>query len=329
MRPLIEVDAGAITENIERLRTLSGLDVIGVVKANGYGHGMEIAAHAMLDGGAVQLGVAEISEALRLRAAGIRVPLLAWLHCSNPDFAAAQAAGIEVGISSLVQLEAAAAVGGVRVHLKFDTGLGRNGVPAADWAAVIDRAAQLQADGAIRVVGVMSHLAGTSDDADDIQRERFFVVTAATADLEPESTHLCASGGLLGTVVGTRARPGISAYGLHPNGADAAGDDARGLGIRPALRLSAPVESGRLAFGWRHGLLPAQEAAVLVDGRRVRIAEPGREISKLAEPVTGTAVLIGSGTDGEPTAGEWAGWTGTIGYEVVTRLAADIERRRR
>ena len=85
------------------------------------------------------LGVADLDEALELREAGIDAPILAWLHDPDADFAAAVAADVDLGVSSLDQLERPQPQrGGIRrvairavVHLKIDTGLSRNGVPEA------------------------------------------------------------------------------------------------------------------------------------------------------------------------------------------------------
>ena len=100
-----------------------------------------------------RLGVADLDEALALRSAGIDAPILAWLHDPDADFAGAVAAGVELGISSLAQLERAASAlqgGPARVHLKIDTGLSRNGVAEEDWGAAVARAAELRARGAPR-----------------------------------------------------------------------------------------------------------------------------------------------------------------------------------
>lgn len=103
------VDLGAITRNVEHLRSSIGTPhTMAVVKANGYGHGAIESARAALAGGADWLGVADIDEALALRAAGIDAPVLAWLHDPDADFAPALAAGIDIGVSSLQQLEAVA-----------------------------------------------------------------------------------------------------------------------------------------------------------------------------------------------------------------------------
>src|SRR5690606_39587259 len=74
------IDLGAIADNVRHLRTLTGVDVIGVVKADGYGHGAAAVATAALAGGATRLGTATLDESFALRRAGITAPLVAWLH---------------------------------------------------------------------------------------------------------------------------------------------------------------------------------------------------------------------------------------------------------
>ena len=129
------IDTTAITENVRHLRRLTDSDVIAVVKADGYGHGAVRSAVAALAGGASRLGVADVAEAIALRRAGIDAPILAWLHAPGASFAEAAVFGIELGISSFDQLVAAAAAAtadrAVAVHLKVETGLGRNGIAPA------------------------------------------------------------------------------------------------------------------------------------------------------------------------------------------------------
>ncbi|MFT4213702.1 MAG: alanine racemase, partial [Microbacterium sp.] len=112
------IDTSAIARNVRQLRRLTDCEVIAVVKADGYGHGAVRSARAALAGGATRLGVSDIDEALALRRAGIDAPILAWLHAPGADFAEAAAHGIELGISSLDQLQAAASTDQpVAVHL--------------------------------------------------------------------------------------------------------------------------------------------------------------------------------------------------------------------
>src|SRR5436853_5982057 len=95
------IDLGAIRANTAILRAAAApADVMAVVKADGYGHGLLPSARAALAGGASWLGTAMISEALALRAGGITEPLLAWLWSPDdqPDLAAAVAAQVDVSV---------------------------------------------------------------------------------------------------------------------------------------------------------------------------------------------------------------------------------------
>ena len=153
-RAEIVVDLAAIRHNVRILKDLVSVDgpvqLMTVVKADGYGHGMVEAAAAARSGGADWLGVATIEEALALRAAGDRGPLLCWLSAPGDDFAAAVAAGVEVTAYSVAELDEIAAAGPARVQLKVDTGLARGGAGRADWEAFLAAAAAHEAAGRVR-----------------------------------------------------------------------------------------------------------------------------------------------------------------------------------
>ena len=103
----VEIDLEAIRDNTAELKRRAGsAEVMAVVKADGYGHGALPAARAALAGGATWLGVAQLDEALALRAAGIDAPLLTWLYVPGADFARALRAGIDVTVSSTWALDA-------------------------------------------------------------------------------------------------------------------------------------------------------------------------------------------------------------------------------
>ena len=161
-----QIDTSAIADNVRQLRRLIGVEVIAVVKADGYGHGALRAARAALEGGASRLGVADIAEGVALRRAGITAPILAWLHAPGASFVEAAALGITLGVSSMAQLlaaaEAASADRPTIVHLKLETGLGRNGVAPDDWKTVLAEAARFERLGKIVVEGLFSHLSNTS-----------------------------------------------------------------------------------------------------------------------------------------------------------------------
>src|SRR5699024_4265514 len=238
------VDLDAIRHNVALLverAARSGAETMIVVKADAYGHGALPVARAAVEAGASWLGTCSLAEALALRRAGITVRLLSWLDTPEVDFAPAVVADVDVGVSSLAELErvrqAAELVGAsARVHLKIDTGLWRNGCPAEQWPELVAAAA---ATSDVEVVGVWSHLACADEPGDpsiDMQAERFETAyqQAVQAGLSP-IRHLANSAATL-----TRpdlhldlVRAGVAAYGLNPV---VTGDD-----LRPAMTVRSQV----------------------------------------------------------------------------------------
>lgn len=348
----------ALAGNVETLRrTVAPAQLMVVVKADAYGHGVLPVARTAIEAGTDWLGAADLGEALALREAGIRAPLLAWLHSAAPDFRAAVEAGIEVGVSTSAQLEAAAEAGAT-VHLKLDTGLSRNGLAPAETDAVFARAAQHEAAGRLRVRGIMSHLAGTSPDDDAAQRAAFdaAVERARAAGLDPELRHLGASLAAL-TQPETRfdlMRVGIAAYGLTPD----ASVDPASHGLRPVMELFSEVIAVRrvpagtgVSYGYTHRtgsettlvLVPlgyadgmprhaSGRAHVTIGG--VRHPVVGRiAMDQLVVDVGDAPVRLGDEVIawGDPARGavgadEWAEAAGTIGYEIVTRVGPRVAR---
>ncbi len=94
-----------------------------------------------------------------LRGAGITAPLFAWLHGTDSDFGAAIEADIQLGVSSLWQLEAILLAGHGRIHLKVDTGLHRNGANPEDWPELVTAAVEAQEVGLVTIEAIWSHLA--------------------------------------------------------------------------------------------------------------------------------------------------------------------------
>src|SRR6478736_10326691 len=200
-RPAIVVDLGAIRRNVGRLRDLvapDGSDVMVVVKADGYGHGMLESAHAARQAGAPWLGVATIDEALRLREAGDAGRVLCWLTVPGDDWAAAIDREVDVTaytLDELAEIRAAVGTTPARIQLKIDTGLSRGGSTADLWPGLLAAALTGEDDGVWRVTGIWSHFACSDEPAhpaNDLQ-ERAFRVALAGADragLHPEVRHL-------------------------------------------------------------------------------------------------------------------------------------------
>ncbi len=357
------IDTSAITANVRQLRRLTDSEIIAVVKAEGYGHGAVRSAAAALAGGASRVGVADIAEALHLRRGGIDAPILAWLHAPGASFAEAAAQRLELGISSFDQLQAAASVAApgrpVVVHLKVDTGLGRNGIAPADYGIVFAEAARLERIGKIEVVGLFSHLSNTSADDDRVALSRFTVATAAAAaqGLAPRVRHIAASHAALSLPESRLGcvRLGISIYGLSPFQDRTSAD----MGLRPAMTLHAPVAAVRrvpagqgVSYGYTHrtaaestlALIPigyadgvprnASGAGAVRIGARTypvagRIAMDQFVLDVGDDPVSvgDEAVLFGDPTIGDPPVEAWADAAGTINYEIVTRIGPRVPRR--
>src|SRR5690242_6185300 len=156
------VDLDAIAHNVGVLRSATAAEVMAVVKADAFGHGMVPVARAALAAGATWLGVTSATEALRLRADGITAPVLSWLHGPGTDFERLIAADVEISVPSVGHLDAVAAAvrsRAVGVHLKIDTGMARSGAAVSDWPDLVARAAELERGGVLEVRGVWSHLA--------------------------------------------------------------------------------------------------------------------------------------------------------------------------
>jgi alanine racemase len=355
------IDTGAISRNVQTIRAVvAPAEVMVVVKANGYGHGAVESARAALDGGAARLGVVDIPEALALRRAGIVAPLLTWLHGSEADFGAATAAGVELGVNHLEQLERVAAASGVAdVHIKVDSGLGRNGASVEECATLFDAAARHESAGRLRVEGFFSHLANAGESADAAQLDRFTALLdqARAAGLAPHVVHLAATAGALRLPAARfdLVRVGVGAYGLSPFD-DASSAD---LGLVPAMRLSAEIVSvKRVPAGsgvsYGHDYVADRETTLVLvplgyaDGIPRHASNAGPvSINGRTFPVSGRvamdqfvvdvgdhpvalgdrAVLFGDPATGVPSATDWADAASTINYEVVTRIGNRVERR--
>lgn len=307
-RTEVVVDLAAIRTSVERLVEVAPTaQVMAVVKADGYGHGMVPSARAALAGGASWLGVAVLEEALGLREAGIDVPVLSWLAGPGEQLERGVRADIDLSASATWMLDEIAAAARAadrpaRVHLKVDTGLSRAGATVEDWPDLVRAGLRLQAEGLVRLVGAWSHFARADAPADPTVRGQVEVFREALAVAEglgftPELRHLANSAATLASPDAhfDLVRPGISVYGLSPGPLVGT---AEGLGLVPAMTLRAaaalvkrvPAGSG-VSYGHRYvtprettlALVPlgyadgvpraaTNTAEVLVAGRRRRIA---------------------------------------------------------
>ncbi|HJQ04233.1 MAG TPA: alanine racemase, partial [Nocardioides sp.] len=243
----IEVDLAAIRHNAEILRATTQAQLIAVVKADGYGHGMVASARAAKQGGAEWLATATVEEALALRAAGLPGPVLCWLTVPGTDLTPAVENDIDLTAYSADELDAiaAAAPAGTtpRVQLKVDTGLSRGGAPRSTWPELFAHAAQGERDGGWRITGIWSHFSSSDepdDPANDEQEARFreALAQADAAGLTPEVRHLANSAAaiLRPSSRFDAVRCGIALYGLDP-----APGHTPDLGLVPAMTARAAL----------------------------------------------------------------------------------------
>lgn len=245
------VDLAAIRANVAALAERAGsAAVLAVVKADAYGHGLAPAARAALEGGATWLGTAQLDEALALRAAGITAPVLSWLYAPGARFADALRLGVDLSVGApwmLAEiLDTAREIGHpARLHVKVDTGLGRNGVLPVELPAVLDAALAAQAEGLCQVVGIWSHLAWADAPDHPTVRAQAQVFADAVALAERkgarlEVRHLANSAATLTnpSMHYDLVRPGLAVYGLSP--VPHLGGPAD-YGLRPAMRVEAEL----------------------------------------------------------------------------------------
>jgi len=359
----IAINLGAIAANYRKIKETTGGQVMAIVKADAFGHGMIEVSKKLESIGVDILGVADFDEALELRRAGIKSKIMAWLHGTASDFESALAANIEIGLASEDHLEKVAAAAKklgtiAKIHLKVDTGLGRNGAALANWPELVAKAVSYRDQGLVELTGVFSHLSGTSEQEDLNQLSVFEeqVAIAKSLGAEFELRHLAASLAAL-SYPSTRldmVRVGLALYGLDPS------DNvrARDFGLVPAMRVSAevvmtkPVAAGHgvsygflhkttkpshlalVPFGYGEGLPRAATgtAEVLLNGKRypilARVAmdqfvlDLGSDSCKVGDEV----VIFGDTSLGAPSAEELARACGTINYEIVTRIGGRAKR---
>jgi alanine racemase len=361
------VDLDVISANVAALREhVAGRDLMAVVKADGYGHGIVESAAAARRGGADWLGVALLDEALYLRSRGDSGPMLAWLAVPGERYADAIDGDVEVAAYSLQQLAEIAAAARhsgqrARVQLKVDSGLGRGGAHLDDWPALVEEAAHLQSRGTVEVTGVWSHLA-CSDEPEhpsvSAQTSQFVVAVqcARDAGLDPQHVHLANSGAVLNLpdTWFTMVRPGIVVYGVSPM-ADGSSSVplAAAMTLRATVALTKRVHAGQgVSYGHTYvtdrdttlALIPlgygdgiprhaSGKGPVLVGGERFSVA--GRvcmdqfvlDVGDTEVSAGQQAVLFGQARRGEPTVHDWAAAADTIGYEIVTRIGSRVPRR--
>jgi alanine racemase len=358
-----EVSLDALEANLAAIRSRAGgLPVMGVVKADAYGHGAVPVARALAAAGIDRLAVALLEEAQELRRAGIEVPILVMGPLEPAQMEAVVRERVTPALfreDQIAALQAAASRAGrpAPFHLKVDTGMGRLGVPWTLAGALLEILARSPA---LALEGVFSHLA-CADDPDHpltrVQRERFDEVVGLirSRGYAPPLLHLANSAAVLDRLPEglTLVRPGLLLYGYRPSPRN------RAIPLAPVLRLTSRIvlvkevpegeavgygatfvarrksRIATVAAGYDDGVIRSlsNRGHFLVRGRRVPIA--GRismdlttlDVTDIPEAALGDeAVLIGSQGGELQGADQVAAEAGTVSWEILCGIGWRVPR---
>lgn len=318
-------------ENLKVIcETVAPAEVMAVVKADGYGHGLIETAKAAEESGVRMLGVLDIESGIKIRRAGVKSALFAWLHSPQSNFELAVKAGIELSVSSIQELNSIASAAGVaKVHLKLDTGLSRNGCRIENWEALVSEAIRFQAQGAVQVVAIWSHLAGASNHDDRAALEVFEAGTEQAKSLGFNGYRHIASSPAAFALPEARldlVRIGVSAFGTSP----IAGTKSSELGLGNPLRLVTEVHSpGVISIGYLHGYFStlSGKSKVAIAGSHYRVLQVG-PLASTIEPGSyepGDEVLVIDDNPGsELSAESLCEIVDTVTDELFTGLKANL-----
>ncbi len=356
----MEIRADALRANLDRIRRGAGPDavVIPMVKADGYGLGVEEVVAALSSEGVHGFGVATVEEGKRLCGLGVAVPVLVLSPLPPGTEDDAVAAGLEVSVSNLetlARLTAAARRSGrsARCHVEIDTGMGRAGFDAqtvGSWAPALRAALD-----PLEWVGCFTHLHSADSDPASVDAQ-WSLFRAALDALSPPSevrVHVLNSAGVFcrPAYASSAVRPGIYLYG------GAAGDGGRPpepvvalrarvvhlrdavpgtpLGYGSTYRSVGRERWATASIGYGDGLPRAlgNRGSALLRGRRVPIV--GRismdvtvvDISHVPDAQLGDVVtFVGRDGEDEIRVDEVAALADTISYEILTGLTARVAR---
>jgi len=360
-RATARVNLAAIEHNIKVLKETTGVPVLAVVKADGYGHGAVPVALAAKSAGADWLGVAFLDEAFELRNNNVPGPILAWLLDDTDDFAQALDLDIDLSVAAISTLKKISELAkardiNARIHIEVDTGLSRAGVAFSEQENFFN---EIKSISNIEIISIWSHLACADEPdhpANALQQKNFehALLVAAAQGVNPKMKHLANSAGALvhPHLRYDMVRCGIATYGVAPGGDLSQANDFNLQGAMTvvsqiaAVRKLNPGDGVSYSFKWTAsrpttvGLIPIGYA----DGVMRHISKTGSVTLRGKQfPIVGTVcmdqfvvdfgdtdisvgdevVLFG---DGGISAHAWAGQVDAIGYELVTRLGSRIER---
>jgi alanine racemase len=356
----LTIDLSALTHNLKQVKAIVGetTRVMGVVKADAYGHGLVAAARTLENNGVQCLGVAHFHEAMELRNRGISIPIVILCGIRTREEAEALVPNrfiptlFDLSVAEVLAAECARKKSLAKVYVKVDTGMGRLGLLSSDLASFLNQMARFKE---IRIEGLTSHLS-SADDAEPEFTEtqiRGFgkaVEIGRAMGLELPLNNLANSAGLMKFKEAhfDMVRPGIMLYGGLPSP-----EFRAPVPLKPVMRFTGeviqvrdfpdrtPVSYGRtyytqgpsriavLSAGYSEGLPRnlSNRGKVLIRGKKARIT--GRVCMNMTMvDVTGLkdvrpgeeAVFLGAQDEGKIAADDLASWAETISYEILCSL---------
>jgi len=362
-RTWTEIDLDALTHNLDVIRRVAGgARIMLIVKADAYGHGAVAIAHHAVHSGVGALGVGTSSEALELRRAGVRLPILVLGTVVDEELSSCLRHDVHIGLhssdrrASLQQL--AHEMGTVaQVHLNVDTGMGRLGVSPA---RALELLREVYASSHLRLAGVMTHVssdAGAEAPSTALQLEQFerVLAEARAAERLQGWIHVANSAAIF-TGLGPRydtIRPGLAAFGAMPLHVRSASELQPVMSLRTRVVFLKDVPAGTpvgysstwkapratriatLPIGYADGL-PWRNGGcgeVLIHGHRAPIV--GRvsmdyttvDVGHIPGLKVGdVATLLGSDGDDQISLEEIARQAGTIPYEICCSIGRRVAR---
>lgn len=367
-RASAEISLLAIADNLKLIKSKTNAQVLAVVKADAYGHGLIQVGKAAENAGADWLGTALLEEGITLRNSGIKIPIISWLTPLGEDFKAAINLDIDLSISSTELLNEIVLAGKSvkkipRIHVEVDTGMSRGGV-GDDWQLFLAELSKAVAANEINIVGIWSHFARADEPDEFMNKEQLTVFedrikNASATGIKADFIHIANSASSLTNKSAHKniIRWGIGLYGLSPDLNNLG--NSKSLNLKPAMRLKAKLhlvkavkagvsvgyggtaitksdtKLGVVTLGYADGIPRNANnlAGVFVGGKRAPII--GRvsmdqfvvDLGSNSLAKTGDEVIVfGDGLGGEYTADEWAKASGTINYEIVTRIGSRVPR---
>ena len=275
----VEVDLAALKHNLRQVRSLVGYGVriMAVVKANGYGHGYIEPSRAFVEAGADALAVTRLEEGLKLREAGISLPVLLFAPIQPDNAEVAVEAGLDLTVTDLSLVRALSEAGKridriSRIHIKIDTGMGRLGVNHEEVVGFVESVNGVEN---IQIAGIYTHFAGASGKhaaSARAQCDAFRVsLDGVKTTIEDHGlAHAANSAAILRLPQShfDMVRPGTLLYGQYPSS-----DVPQTLDLADTWKLMVRIcdirsfaKGTRIGYGWEYTTKRQTRAAIVPVG---------------------------------------------------------------